>query len=66
MKKIDKAVEIIRGGSDEDLKTFLVIAQVCPLYFGISMAQINLTRCDQALCHTCWNEEVEEVEEVEE
>ena len=57
MKKIDKAVEIVRGWSDEELKDFLVY-RICPCYFKIKDCEV----CDgynAGSCVTGWNEEVE-------
>ena len=57
MKKIDKAVEIIRGWSDEELKDFLVY-RICPDYFKMKVCEV----CDgynAGSCVTGWDEEVE-------
>ena len=54
MKKIDRAVEIIRGWSDEDLKD-LILVGLCPSQLGVGK------KCmDDKSCRDCWNEEVEE------
>lgn len=58
MKKIDKAVEIIRGWSDEELKDFLTY-RICPCGFKMK----DCEGCDvynAVSCETCWNEEVKE------
>ena len=58
MKKIDRAVEMIRGWSDEELKEFLVY-RICPCYFRIKDCEV----CDGYNAGSCvigWNEEVEE------
>ena len=61
MKKIDKAVEIIRGWSDEELKDFF-IRNHCPYHLGIKKCEkcegfeYDRYRC----CTEGWNEEVEE------
>ena len=57
MKKIDRAVEIIRGWSDEELKEFLVY-RICPGYFKLKDCKV----CDgynAGSCVTGWNEEAE-------
>ena len=54
MKKIDRAVEIIRGWSDEDLKD-LILVGLCPYQLGLG------EKCmDDEKCRNCWNEETEE------
>lgn len=53
MKKIDKAVEIIRGWSDEELKYFLTY-RICPDYFKLKVCEV----CDgynAGSCVTGWN-----------
>lgn len=58
MKKIDKAVEIIRGWSDEELKAF-IICPGCPNDFNIE----DCKKCHgyaSGDCERGWNEEVEE------
>ena len=58
MRKIDKAVEIVRGWSDEELKDFLTY-RICPDYFKMKVCEV----CDgynAGSCVTGWNEEVEE------
>ena len=54
MKKIDKAVEIIRGWSDEKLKA-LIIARFCPVSLGFDEQCKHCPGCENG-----WNEEVEE------
>ena len=54
MKKIDRAVEIIRGWSDEELKAFLVY-RICPGYFKLKDCKV----CDgynAGSYVTGWNE----------
>lgn len=58
MKKIDKAVEIVRGWSDEELKDFLAY-RLCPYSFKMKDCEV----CEGPAvgsCEDCWNEEVEE------
>ena len=57
MKKIDRAVGIIRGWSDEELKAFLVY-RICPDYFKMKACKV----CEgygAGSCVTGWNEESE-------
>ena len=59
MKKIDKAVEIVRGWSDEDIKKFIFDYDLCPYAFGLEecvRCGENAPRC----CEEGWNEEEEE------
>ena len=56
MRKIDKAVEIIRGWSDEELKAFIRKSEWCPCYYGLNGDTWSCNRN----CEDCWNEEVEE------
>ena len=51
MTKLDKAVEIIRGMTDEELKEFVGI--YCPLNLGIHEGN-----CAELTCDECWKEEV--------
>ena len=62
MKKIDKAVEIVRGlsivrgWSDEDIKKFIFDHGICPRAFGLEACvrcEENAPRC----CEEGWNEE---------
>jgi hypothetical protein len=60
MKKIDRAVEIIRGWSDEELKRFIMSSSCCPNKYDRKNL-FNKFPCDGVLdCEDCWNEEVEE------
>ena len=54
MKKLDRAVEIIRGWSDEDLKD-LILVGLCPYQLGLGEKYM-----EDKSCRDCWNEEVEE------
>jgi hypothetical protein len=56
MKKIDKAVEIVRGWSDEELKEFIIAHPYCPQQYGINKCH----GCGEVCCSYGWNEEVEE------
>ena len=58
MKKIDRAVEIIRGWSDEELKDFLVY-RICPAYFKMKNCEVCNEEHDAGSCGTGWNEELE-------
>lgn len=58
MKKIDKAVEIVRWWSDEELKDFLTDG-LCPAYFKMKNCEV-CNGDDGGSCETGWNEEVEE------
>lgn len=58
MKKIDKAVEVIRGWSDEELKDFLT-HRICPACFKMKDCEV-CDGYDAGRCETGWNEEVEE------
>ena len=51
MRKIDRAVEIIRGWSDEDLKD-LILVGLCPYQLGLGEKCMNDEKC-----RNCWNEE---------
>ena len=54
MKKINRAVEIIRGWSEEGLKD-LIIVGLCPSQVGVGK------KCmEDKSCRDCWNEEIEE------
>ena len=62
MKKIDKAVEIVRGWSivrgwrDEDIKKFIFDHDICPCAFGLE----ECVRCEEnapRYCEEGWNEE---------
>ena len=57
MKKIDKAVEIVRGWSDEELKDFL-IDRLCPCCFKVKDCE-DCEGHDGGSCEIGWNEEVE-------
>ena len=60
MKKIDKAVEIVRAMSDEALKEY--IKHRCPRIVDSSLEGDDPDACislDKS-CEDCWNEEVEE------
>ena len=59
MKKIDKAVEIIRGWIDEDIKKFIPNYDLCPYAFGLE----ECVRCGKTAppcCEEGWNEEESE------
>lgn len=58
MKKIDRAVEIIRELSDEELKDFLTY-RLCPSCFKIKNCEV-CNKEDVGSCEIGWNEEVEE------
>lgn len=65
MKKIDKAVEIVRGWSDEKLATHQEIMELlclkCPSCFGMrDYFSGSGARCSADACEDCWNGEVEE------
>jgi len=61
MKKIDKAVEIVRGWSDEELSEFIV-KNLCPDVDGFNLNRCVGYECDisNGDCKDGWNEEVEE------
>jgi len=54
MTKLDKAIEIIRGWSDEELKEYIVL-KLCPHDFTIK----DYLYCGlkKTHCKSCWNEE---------
>lgn len=60
MKKIDKAVEIVRGWSDEEIKAFIVLL-ACPEDFDMK----DCEKCKEYKsdryrgCNEGWNEEIE-------
>ena len=56
MKKLDRAVEIIRGWPNEDLKD-LILVGLCPYQLGLGEKCMDM---DGETCRNCWNEEVEE------
>ena len=57
MTKLEKAVEVVRGWSDEELKEFIMSCEWCPSKYGLKGS--SLSKCNKT-CHVCWNEEVEE------
>ena len=59
MKKIDRAVEIVRGWSDEELEYFLA-DRLCPAYFKMKDCEVCNEEYNAGSCVTGWNEEVEE------
>ena len=62
MRKIDKAVEIVRGWSDEELKEYILESGWCPSKYNNLPDYIDacaLRDIDKD-CEDCWNEEVEE------
>ena len=61
MKKIDKAVEIVRGWSDEELKEIIFKSYLNPCrFYEISNCTASNEECMRKTPEDCWNEEVEE------
>lgn len=61
MKKIDKAVEIIRGWSDEELRAFIIKSYLNPCVFSeMRNCRASNEECMRKTPEDCWNEEVEE------
>lgn len=60
MKKIDRAVEIVRGWSDEELRQYILASGWCPSKYNDLPDNIDTCVSGQKDCEDCWNEEVEE------
>ena len=61
MKKIDRAVEIIRGWSDEELKKIIIKSYLNPCVFPeMKNCKASVFECLGNTPLDCWNEEVEE------
>ena len=61
MKKIDRAVEIIRGWSDEELKGLIIKSNLKPCMFAeMKNCKASVFECVGNTPLGCWNEEVEE------
>ncbi len=61
MKKIDRAVEIVRGWSDEELKKIIIKSHFNPCVFPeMKNCKASNEECMRKTSEDCWNEELEE------